>query len=89
MVAPVNTPFLKRLKSTRGVDALSSALTNTPKATRKSANSAQVIRLVHPMLDPWVTTISSAARPVASEMMPTQSVLPGRPVPRDASGGTP
>lgn len=38
------------------------------------------------MLEPWVTTISSAARPNAMEMMPAQSVLPGRPASGADSG---
>src|SRR5690606_1836324 len=86
IVAPVKTVLRNRLKSTSGWEAFSSALTNTPKASRKIANSAQVIRLVQPMLEPWVTTISSAARPTAIEMMPAQSVLPGRPASGADSG---
>src|SRR5690606_32942741 len=86
MVAPVNTLLRNSVKSTSGVSALSSALTNTPKATRNSANRPQVSRLAQPMLEPCVTTISSAARPTAMETMPVQSVLLGRPASGADSG---
>src|SRR5690606_12976849 len=39
-----------------------------------------------PIVEPCVTTISSAARPTAIEMMPAQSVFPGRPASGADSG---
>ena len=53
---------------------------------RNTASSAQVARLVQPILEPWVTTISSAARPTAIDTIPAQSVLPGRPASGADSG---
>src|SRR5690606_39518657 len=50
------------------------------------SNSAQVSMVAQPMVEPCVTTISSAARPTAIETMPAQSVLPGRPASGADSG---